>query len=419
MGEYNDMVTAFRRAPSFDSEKDMTNPPHIGYQYREFESFWAILKSDSFWATDARFSNDSQEQRFGTEILTHSLEGNSRPSIELNEDYIVCFCAEDDKLSQWRGYAPKGGVSMGFDFGGAVPFYIPLADKPLETGMARKDYRTVFVQSGWVHYVDPDEDIKVSRDRISSVVVPGEAASGAMLDRYEEDLKIAAPFIKHGGFQEENEWRLVFRNEDHSLSCCVRYHEPDDGGLRRPYIVVRPGDPAFNRRQSVVRVCVEDSIAAELLPRLRARLGNAVDSCRFDGGLHDKTDDFCFGCTRRRLTGVGSPCRYQIKGKILYDLNVRKNENSIIVSQGKDQERAFELVHTCVGDFLEDRRAAGNPADLIPVWCEGHLPVRSLTIGPCTHQREMVESIQHYCNHTYWLRDVKIGTSKIPFRRSI
>lgn len=415
MSEYNDVTAALERSPSFNSEKDRADPPHIGYQYREFESFWDILKSDSFWATDARFSNDSQEQRFGMKILTHSLDEKLRPSIELNEDYIVCFCAEDDKLSQWRGYAPKGGVSMGFDFGGAVPFHIPLAGKLLETNMAKKDYRTVYVQSGWVHYVDPDEDIRTSCDKISSVVVPGEGASRAMLDQYKEDLKRAAPFIKHGGFQEENEWRLVFRNEDRTLSPCVRYHDPDGGGIRRPYIVVRPGIPALNRKRSVVRLCVEDSITAQLLPRIRAKLGNVVDGCRSAGSLYDKTDDFCFGCTRRRLTGTGSPCRYWIQGKKIYGLNVRKDENSIIISQGRDQERVFDLVHTCVEDFLVEQRINASP---IPVWCEGHLPIRSLTIGPCTHQREVVESIQHYCNHTYWLRDVKIGTSKIPFRRS-
>lgn len=105
MCEYDKMVQAFELAPSFDYLKDKDNPTHIGYQYREFDSFWTILKSDSFWATDARFSNDSQEQRFGTDTLTCELGEKLRKGLELNEDYIVCFCAEDDKLSQWRGYS--------------------------------------------------------------------------------------------------------------------------------------------------------------------------------------------------------------------------------------------------------------------------------------------------------------------------
>lgn len=427
MCEYDKMVQAFELAPSFSYLKDLDNPPHIGYQYREFDSFWTILKSDSFWATDARFSSDSQEQQFGTDTLTCEMDEKSKIFLELNEDYIVCFCAEDDKLSQWRGYAAKGGVSMGFDFGGAVPFHIPLAEQELTNDMPEDRYRKVFVQSGWVCYLDPDKDSGTRKEQISSLgVVKGSQAYEAQ-EEYLKELKTAAPFIKHSGFSEENEWRLVFRNEDRSLSPCVRYRGPDAQGIMRPYIVIRPGDPKYNERSCVIRLYVNDKISSELLKRLRKELdstgdmdGVVVDSCSSADGARDKGDDFCFGCIRRRFTKREKLCRCHID-EPKYQLYVREDEDNIIISQGKNQERVFRVVHDCVTRFLEEKQSK-IPRECegkkIPVWCEGHLPLRSLTVGPCVRQKEIVESIQHYCKHVYWLNDVQVTASQIPFRRS-
>ena len=427
MSEYDKMVQALVLSPSFDYVKDRDSPPHIGYQYREFDSFWAILKSDSFWATDARFSNDSQEQQFGTDTLTYELDDKSKESHELNEDYIVCFCAEGDKLSQWRGYAAKGGVSMGFDFGGAVPFHVPLANQELKDDMKEDEYRMVFVQSGWVCYLNPDEDRQTRQEKISSLEHVKVPLPDAAREEYLSDLKRASPFIKHDGFREEEEWRLVFRNEDRSLSPCVRYRGPDAQGIMRPYIVIRPGDPKYNKRPCVIRLYVNEKVSADLLAFLQKELdssddedmkGVVVDSCRSADGEQNKQDDFCFGCTRRRFTKREKLCRYHID-EPEYQLYVREDENSIIISQGKEQEKVFRMVHDCVARFLEE-----NPDKIpedkkkIPVWCEGHLPLRSLTIGPCIRQKEIVESIQHYCKHVYWLNDVEIIASKIPFRRS-
>lgn len=42
--------------------------PYI-YQYRSLDNFWSIIESDSFWATNARFSNDHEEQRLGMRKL--------------------------------------------------------------------------------------------------------------------------------------------------------------------------------------------------------------------------------------------------------------------------------------------------------------------------------------------------------------
>lgn len=387
------------------------------YQYRSFSGFWAIIKSDSFWATDARFSNDTQEQRFGANIMGHLLDVADSPLdlLELNEDYIVCFCGADDKLSQWRGYAPEGGVSIGFDFHSSVPFYALGKDEAAGGIGMPKVYQTEFVQLGRVCYLPPrkgKEEDAYYRECAQSIEWP--EGMGGIMDptikrKCRELIKKNAPYIKHAGFSEEDESRLVFRNEDGSFSKCVRYKDAGKDGSRQPYIVVRAGDPKCAHKKCVVRLCVQPNQTQMLLDALRARMvKTVVDDCRCTISRNDKTDSFCFGCTRRRWKGpfVKELCRYR-QASSGAQWGLRKDENSIIISQGIDQERVFNVVHEVVQELGLQ----------IPVWCEGHLPVRSITVSPCIHQKEVEESIRHYCRHIYWLRDVKIQSSSIPFRQ--
>lgn len=385
------------------------------YQYRSFSGFWAIIKSDSFWATDARFSNDAQEQRFGANIMGHLLDMPDTP-LDLNEDYIVCFCGADDKLSQWRGYAPKGGVSIGFDFSSPVPFYALGKDEGTDKGGVPKVYQTEYVQLGRVCYLPPRKGEKKDtyyRECAQSIGCP--EALGSITDpdikrTSRELIKKNAPYIKHAGFSEEDESRLVFRNKGGSFSKCVRYKDAEKDGSRQPYIVVRAGNPEYAHENCVVRLCVQPSQTQMLLHNLREKLvGTVVDDCRRCTAFpNDKTDSFCFGCTRRRWKGpfVKELCRYQ-QASSGPRLGLRKDENSIIISQGIDQEDVFKVVHEVVQEL----------GSQIPVWCEGHLPIRSITVSPCIHQKEVEESIRHYCRHIYWLRDVKIQSSSIPFRQ--
>lgn len=336
--------------------------------------------------------------------------------LELNEDYIICFCAQDDKLSQWRGYAPEGGVSIGFDFHTAVPFYVLEKDEDVTKRNSPTGYRTKYVQIGRVCYLRPrkdEEGDEYYQDCAGTIGCPV-----GLTDISEKNAKECrefigkhASYIKHAGFCEEDESRLVFRNVKGYFSECVRYKEAGKDGSRQPYIVVCAGNPEYNRKESVVRICIKaDQIETQrILNCLRAKLGStAVDDCRCTTTQNDKTDSFCFGCTRRRWKGtsVTEPCRHQ-RATTGAQWGLHKDENSIIISQGNNQESVFEIVHETV-------REMGLQ---IPIWCEGHLPIRSITIGPCIHQKEVEESIRHYCRHTYWLRDVKIKSSNIPFRQ--
>lgn len=429
MTEFELAVNAMELTPSFEwSMAKGTQGVPLYYQYRDFGSFWSIIKSDSFWATDARFSNDSEEQRFGTNIMHRVLPRDSNIPPDTGEDYIVCFCGEDDKLSQWRGYAAEGGVSVGFDFNAAVPFHVMHEDQEDKPGLPSSAYEVVFSQLSRVCYLrpkDPGESDEAydswCADQIGCAEGVRSKDAGAVEEAH-RTLRRCAPFIKHMGFQEEDEYRLVFRNEDGRISKCIRYRAADGNGIRRPYVVVCPGNPAYDGKSCVIRLCLQDPELAEdrkktITAGLKAKLPRVrLVDCTLPPDARrmrkPDSDHICFGCTRRRWINdisVTKQCGYSKSGKDNYIFGLHSRENSVIISQGKNQEKIFNTVYDIV------KAVDGS----IPVWCEGHLPIRSITVGPCTYQREAAENIRHYCRHVYWLRDVNIRTSTIPFRRAM
>lgn len=428
MDEYSKLLGAYERSPHFYDSQGKASAD-ILYQYRSFQNFLAILKSDSFWATNARFSNDETEQRFATEMLEKPLhrQGVQIKPEKLNENYIVCFSREGDKLSQWRGYAPDGGVSIGYDFSGPSQFYIAPAGvtPPLTTCTGGQG---LFVQAEPVVYL-PSQRIGQSEDEYFSdcyQTIRFDTGTGPLEDedikKFEDDISRKAPYIKHAGFQEEDEWRLVFPNSDGKLNKCIRYKE-DSSIIKIPYVVACPGDPDHNSHPCVIRVCIRDKGKAEaLIKALHTQLSSLrIENCLSVDDHSDLYDDFCSGCTRRRwvdFEDVTEYCRYHYSGKNAdYYLGLSEQVNNVIISQGEQQEKVFNTVHHCVQEAINNSARPDEPK--VKVWCEGHLPVRSITVGPSSNQGNIVEFVEHYCRHTYWLRDVDISISNIPYRKSL
>lgn len=428
MDEFAKVLEAYNRSPHFYDLHGKSSAS-ILYQYRSFQTFLTILKSDSFWATNARFSNDEAEQRFATEILEkplHMQDIHIRPE-KLNENYIVCFSKERDKLSQWRGYAPDGGVSIGYDFSGPSQFYVaPTGVTPPLTTCTRG--QSLFVQAEPVVYLPPRRTGQSEDEYFSDCyqTICFDTGSGPLEDsdikKFEDEISKKAPYIKHAGFQEEDEWRLVFPNDDGKLNQCIRYKE-DSSIIKTPYIVVCPGDPTRNSHPCVIRVCIWDKGKAEkLIKEVHTKLSSLrIESCLPVGTTSDLYDEFCSGCTRRRwmdCDDVTEYCRYHHSGKgAEYYLGLPEQINNVIISQGEQQQKVFDTVHQCVQEIINN--STSSDGSKVKVWCEGHLPVRSITVGPSSNQGNIVEFVEHYCRHTYWLRDVDIYISNIPYRKSL
>lgn len=400
---------------------------NLYYQYRTFDGFWAIVQSDSLWLTNARFSNDDEEQTLGIKQIDSILRHLHVDDSVLDEcrklycdAYISCFCGECDRLSQWRGYAPNGGVSIGFDLDRETKFSILTNDISSAAQVKEGNHR--IVRQSAVHdveYINLSEELteqeitdKVGGWRICKIDIAGKdiISDKAVSKKLAESI----PYIKHKGFEEEMEKRLVFTNNDRSLDSCLRYRKSESPAVQIPYIIVCCGDPLFDSRECIVRTAFPDA-------RLVTDLQNALDN---DSDLHgctpmvfdclsrketdvlEQNDALCFGCSRKGNYDIGHRTA-SCKGADEYALRV--DDQDIYISQGKKQKQVCLSVRKWL--------AANN--DTRKVWCEGHLPIRKIVIGPCPNKAEVEESISYYCKHTYWLQDVEIIVSQIPYRQHL
>lgn len=370
------------------------------YQYRNLESFWSIVESDCFWATNARFSNDHEEQRLGTKKLQNMLDGNTQYLEDFGDCYIVCFCDEDDKLSQWRGYAPEG-VSIGFDFNNVRPFFIQSAKEDRHLCVFNSCYRVVYIDE------DTRTDTFANLFEIEKVYDHG-------INRKAVEI---IPYVKHSGFYEEAESRLVFSGENGDLTDYVHYRLV--GNIKVPYLVVKAGDKRENKPEKCfVRLCVEgwlgEKLEKELLQHLNKKKRKTIRVINCTNLNAGQTNDSqCFGCTLREshIPGINNSnpkCRYACQQGVRFHIECR---NEIYLSDSRNQEEVYQALSF----FLKGKEEYKE----IKIWCEGHLPIRSIRVGSLHNKEIVMESIKHYCKRHYWLNDVKVTSSATPFRSSL
>ncbi len=381
---------------------DKTN---LVYQYRNFDLFWKIIKNEEMWVTNIRFFNDSQEVLFGEKLL-NKLYNTSVNNIKKSDYYVMCFCKENDILSQWRGYAPNGGVSIGFDFHTPVPFSIKnIYD-------SNNNY-TKFADTSYVHYIEPISN-NIQDDLLKEKKKNLEQTTGIRADDIEHNIKALTKYMKHKGFEEEKELRIIFNNENNSIKDSIDYREdPSDTRKLIPYIKINAGSTKYEQNDCSVRLQHNSSkiIFSDLTMKL-AKHTASVYTCKKENGSKDDNildDSKCFGCTSRHFFNSGFiECKYNTNSAN-YAFGYNKENECIYISQGKNQEEVFYIIY----DYIKKL----DLLDEIKIWCEGHFPIRSVKIGPCENQDEIYESILHYFNQKYWLKFVDITTSNIPYKQ--
>ena len=220
------------------------------YHYCSLDAFCQITRRSTIRFSDITKSNDSDEIKFMFDIYVRYLENRYRdvrlPDRDsLNEEIrktldsikIYCFCLSksEDDLSQWRGYAPGGGVSIGFD-PDMLAEYAESISVPDEQVRLEK-----------VEYMDKDD---------SSGNFPyferGNYDHSSPADNIAEILKIS-PQFKNIGFQAENEYRLYFPKKlppaaEEPLPCVyvggreypVDYKLSENGSMKSFYEIPFP-----------------------------------------------------------------------------------------------------------------------------------------------------------------------------------
>jgi len=243
----------------------------ILYHYTTTDALLGILNSGSLWASDIRFLNDATEFTFARDLLVHTLQTrasrlrNARVREIIFERfenlqaartvhaYVVSFSEQGNMLSQWRAYAPRDGVCIGF-FKGALRSIdnfdlhrcVYVGKDPLPALSERRRYETIvnelYTNVTWASRLIQQEARTKQKSWSKRVSQEGHAVliSSAVM--------AAALRIKHKGFKEEAEWRLIDKPEALRFIHALEDDPDDQLKFRRgsfgvtPYVVAKLPD---------------------------------------------------------------------------------------------------------------------------------------------------------------------------------
>ena len=359
------------------------------YHYTSREVFWLIMESESFLARHIMFSNDYEKNMNGKKKIAQAMEQMKSLLREPESlPFMVCFCEEGDLLSQWRGYA-REGVAMEFDFSKGL--------YGLEDGFSSYYCYTIMNQDCDTNYISKninDEEVVVKAIASPYSVIYTE--SGEKIDNnIEEKIKYIVedtennrqqnvvgmiPYIKNNKFAEEKEYRLIFDMkqiipEVQRDLLRQKYIYLDVNGIKKPNIRIKFGDQSLAEQENMINLYYINPDWTKILEELKREL------------LSEK-----------------------IKIQLVTDKDKYKMPNDeILVSNGKYQEKV------CVSLRLKMRQQT-PPVRSVKVWCEGHLPLRRIIVGPSQDAELMKCSIEEYLKTQYWTRDIMVEKSVIPLR---
>ncbi len=164
------------------------------------------------------------------------------------------------------------------------------------------------------------------------------------------------PYIKHRAFHEEVEQRILFTNAGGELADCIRFRRLANG-TSLPYIVVKAGGIDESRVRKI--------------PASEENIREILDN--------------------------------------------QEETKPVIVPQCSNQRELCAAIRS----YLVEHPDA-LPGDITArVFCEGHLPIRKIQIAPMSNQSRIQEQVARFCQSKYWLRDVAVSVSEIPFITSL
>ena len=221
--------------------------PDTLYHYTDVAGLLSILRTNELWATSVAYMNDESELVHSLRMLRQLVDPESYEAdavaatvaeqfMDYGDPYLVCFCTSGDLLSQWRGYGAGGGYALGLNSAG-------LADLPPERLMLV----SVSYDEG-TQAVELAELVarwrQVFRDVPPRADDPGTWRMAGLL--FAEAFSLVAVRYKKRVFEEEREWRLVYRRlpmlpeepDDPGELPALRFRHRDQMPL--PYVAVKP-----------------------------------------------------------------------------------------------------------------------------------------------------------------------------------
>jgi len=199
------------------------------FHYTGAAAIRGILQSGTVWASGAQYMNDWMEVVYGYDIIMNGLRDlidrrklseRSRavfrdvlrlmdsPDSPFIDAYFAAFCEKGNLLSQWRAYAGTQGFAIEFD---------PLVVKGQLTLTTKAPARNLRLAK--IEY-DPEKQQQSFHGMIEEIQETIETTSvrsqkqtllPTLVEFSRMVLSAWAATVKHPGFEEEQEWRVIFQ----------------------------------------------------------------------------------------------------------------------------------------------------------------------------------------------------------------
>lgn len=196
--------------------------PLVLQHYTSFPGMTGIIKSKALWATDITYMNDSSELKLAIDVISKYLDEKAQLSsdncrelirrVSLKNElesshigyYAICFCSNNDILSQWRAYGDGGnGYAIG------------LSTAKIPVSNSLKIRKVIY---------DPQVQLSLVKGTVDAICsIFEECSSGKSINQLDNELILPgfASFLydhlkeylftfKHFAFHEENEVRILY-----------------------------------------------------------------------------------------------------------------------------------------------------------------------------------------------------------------
>jgi hypothetical protein len=215
------------------------------FHYTGAHGVRGILNSDRIWASGAQHMNDWMEVVYGYDIMMGALRTLVRtgglcarsqkvfsdvlraleqPDSPFVDAYFAAFCEKGNLLSQWRAYAGTQGFAIEVD-----PMVIK-GELTLTTKAPARNLRLAKVE------YEPDRQREGFQHVLAELIDTIENQRGhseRMIVTLTEFVRIVlsswAATVKHPGFQEEQEWRVIFQP---MITTEEKYHSTEQFVVR-------------------------------------------------------------------------------------------------------------------------------------------------------------------------------------------
>lgn len=231
-----------------NDKKDNSNDEHL-YYYTSINGLKGILENKELWVTKSEFLNDPTEISYIKDVVDNVKYKKinnieiKKISKKINEFYdkkyrkndnnkkdvyVLSMSAEKDSLPMWRNYSEGDGYNIQFN---------------------KRSLKSKFMEPqsyiphtyGKVKYIDKKDKKGFIYDLIKSIYESAEKCNVKKDENYENivietilaNIRMIALFVKHTGFEYENEYRFVFIPDFWKCNNVSSYSIQQDTKLNR------------------------------------------------------------------------------------------------------------------------------------------------------------------------------------------